>query len=318
MENPQKNELLTLLKKSAEEIKKAVIGKDNVIEMVLLTILTKGHILLEDIPGVGKTTLAVALSKVTSLRFSRIQFTPDVMPSDVTGYSVYNRVSGEFDFREGAVFCNLLLADELNRTSGKTQSALLEAMEEKAVTVDGITRVLPEPFIVIASQNPTGYVGTQLLPESQLDRFAVRLSLGYPDNTSETKILKLKSSGGAAEPETILHEGDILTMRKYVEQTYCDDRIYAYIAALGEMTRKNGRLSLGLSTRGTLSVCALSKASAFFSGRDFVLPEDIKRVWEHAVSHRIILDPRAKAAGDTSKQVAADILRAAPPPKIAG
>ncbi|MDR0992034.1 MAG: MoxR family ATPase [Ruminococcus sp.] len=316
MDDQKKKELLTLLKKSAEEIKKAVIGKDSVIDTVLMTILTKGHILLEDIPGVGKTTLAVALSKVTSLKFSRIQFTPDVMPSDVTGYNVYNRATGTFDFREGAVFCNLLLADELNRTSGKTQSALLEAMEEKAVTVDGVTRILPEPFIVIASQNPTGYVGTQLLPESQLDRFAVRLSLGYPETAAETKILKLKSSGNGAEPETVLHEGDILTMRKYVEDIFCDDRIYAYIAQLGAMTRSNGRLALGLSTRGTLSVCALSKAAAFFAGRGFVLPEDIKRVWEHAVSHRIILEPKAKAAGDTSKSVAADILRAATPPKL--
>jgi MoxR-like ATPase len=316
MNDPKKTELLSLLKKSAEEVKKAVIGKDNVIETVLLTMLTKGHILLEDIPGVGKTTLAVALSKVTSLRFSRIQFTPDVMPSDVTGYNVYNRAAGEFDFREGAVFCNLLLADELNRTSGKTQSALLEAMEEKAVTVDGVTRSLPEPFIVIASQNPTGYVGTQLLHESQLDRFAVRLSLGYPDTVSETQILKVKSGSNFSEPQTILHQGNILTMRKYVEDTYCDDRIYKYIADLGAMTRKNGRLALGLSTRGVLSVCALSKAAAFLSGRDFVLPEDIARIWLDAVSHRIILEPKAKAAGDTSKQIAADILRAAPPPKM--
>jgi MoxR-like ATPase len=316
MEDPKKTELLTLIKKSAEEVKKAVIGKDSVIEMVLLTMLTKGHILLEDIPGVGKTTLAVALSKVTSLAFSRIQFTPDVMPSDVTGYNVYNRATGEFEFREGAVFCNLLLADELNRTSGKTQSALLEAMEEKAVTVDGVTRRLTEPFTVIASQNPTGYVGTQLLPESQLDRFAVRLSLGYPDTASETKILKVKSAGSFSEPQTVLHQGDLLTMRKYVEDTYCDDRILAYIADLGAMTRKNGRLALGLSTRGTLSVCALSKAAAFLSGRDFVMPEDVGRVWEHAVSHRIILEPKAKAAGDTSIQVAADIYRAAPPPKL--
>jgi MoxR-like ATPase len=316
MDDPKKNELSSLLKQSAAEIQKTVIGKNSVIEMVLLTILTNGHILLEDIPGVGKTTLAVALSKVTSLKFSRIQFTPDVMPSDVTGYNVYNRATGEFDFREGAVFCNLLLADELNRTSGKTQSALLEAMEEKSVTVDGVTRRLSDPFIVIASQNPTGYVGTQLLPESQLDRFAVRLSLGYPDTVSEAKILKVKSSGESAEPQTVLHEGDLLTMRKYVRETYCDDRIYNYIADLGALTRKNGRLALGLSTRGTLSVSALAKSAAFFAGRDFVLPEDVKRVWEHAVAHRIILEPRAKAAGDTSKQAAADILRAAPPPKM--
>jgi MoxR-like ATPase len=316
MDDPKKIEFLTLIKKSAEEVKKAVIGKDSVIEMVFITMLTNGHILLEDIPGVGKTTLAVALSKVTSLKFSRIQFTPDVMPSDVTGYNVYNRATGEFEFREGAVFCNLLLADELNRTSGKTQSALLEAMEEKSVTVDGVTRYLSDPFIVIASQNPTGYVGTQLLPESQLDRFAVRLSLGYPDTVSEAKILKVKSSGEAAEPKTILHEGDLLTMRKYVRETYCDDRIYNYIADLGALTRKNGRLALGLSTRGTLSVSALAKSAAFFAGRDFVLPEDVKRVWEHAVAHRIILEPKAKAAGDTSKQAAADILKAAPPPKM--
>ena len=235
--------LIVLLKRSADEIKKTVIGKDDIIIKILMTACAGGHILLEDIPGVGKTTMAVAFSKALSLKYNRMQFTSDVMPADVTGFYMPNRATGEFDFKPGAVFCNLFLADEINRTSSKTQSALLEAMEEGAVTVDSVTRKLPDPFIVLATQNPSGSAGTQLLPESQLDRFMIRLSMGYPTVGEETEILKAKSSKKAApRVNSIMTAQDLIEIRSAAEDIFVSDEIYDYIARLSGATRSDRRL----------------------------------------------------------------------------
>ena len=237
------------------EVKKAVIGKDTIVIKTLLAILCKGHILIEDIPGVGKTTLALSFSKALSLEHNRMQFTPDVLPSDVTGFSVYNKVKNTFEFRPGVAFCNLFLADEINRTSSKTQSALLELMEEKSITVDGVTYKLPEPYTVIATQNPIGSAGTHNLPDSQLDRFMIKLSMGYPDFGGEVAILKAKFN---ANPLNDVHEvvnaRMILELQDYISNIYVDDKIYEYIVQLAAATRNHPMIKLGVSPRGTLAL----------------------------------------------------------------
>lgn len=300
-----------------DEVQKAVIGKNDIIIKVLLAIIAKGHILLDDIPGVGKTTLAVAFSKAMSLDYKRMQFTPDVLPADVTGFTVYNRQTGSFDYKPGAALCSLFLADEINRTSSKTQSALLEAMEEGSVTVDGVTHPLPKPFIVIATQNPIGSVGTQMLPESQLDRFIVRLSMGYPDLESEISILRSKESSENTENIVpVASAADIIAMQKAAEEIFADDRIYKYIASIAAATRSNSQVRLGLSPRGTIAVSAMSKAAALLRGRGYVIPEDVKFVLNDTAEHRILLTPKAKAAGTSARDVLNDISARIPAPKI--
>ena len=234
----EQNIILTQASDIISEVKKAVIGKDDVIVKVLLAIISGGHILLEDIPGVGKTTMALAFSKALSLDYKRMQFTPDVLPSDVTGFNIFNKQTGRFEYKEGAAVCSLFLADEINRTSSKTQSALLELMEEGSVTVDGVTRPLPKPYIVIATENPIGSVGTQQLPESQLDRFIVRLSMGYPDKNSEISILKARSeSEPAANVRRIVSSEDIIRMQEAAKSIYVDDKVYDYMVRLASATR---------------------------------------------------------------------------------
>lgn len=311
--------LISLLKKSAEEIKKAVIGKDDVIIKILMTICAGGHILLEDIPGVGKTTMAVAFSKALSLGYNRMQFTADVMPADVTGFYMPNRKTGEFEFREGAVFCNLFLADEINRTSSKTQSALLEAMEEGSVTVDHVTRKLPDPFIVLATQNPSGSAGTQLLPESQLDRFMVRLSMGYPDVSQEAAILKSRASKKTAPcVEQAMTINDIITLRSAAEDIFVSDEIYDYIARLAAATRSDKRFELGVSPRGSVSAAAMAKCSAMFNGRSYVIPDDVKFVYGDVCAHRVIpARVRGRLPSDSEIRAAlGDIFRDVPAPKL--
>lgn len=300
-----------------DDVQKAVIGKNDIIIKVLLAIIAKGHILLDDIPGVGKTTLAVAFSKAMSLDYKRMQFTPDVLPADVTGFTVYNRQTGSFDYKPGAALCSLFLADEINRTSSKTQSALLEAMEEGSVTVDGVTHPLPKPFIVIATQNPIGSVGTQMLPESQLDRFIVRLSMGYPDLESEISILRSKESSENTENIVpVASAADIIAMQKAAEEIFADDRIYKYIASIAAATRSHSQVRLGLSPRGTIAVSAMSKAAALLRGRGYVIPEDVKFVLNDTAEHRILLTPKAKAAGTSARDVLNDISARIPAPKI--
>ena len=301
------------------EIKKAVIGKDETIIKVLLAILAKGHILIEDIPGVGKTTMALAFSKAMSLDYNRMQFTPDVLPTDITGFSIYNKSTGNFEYKPGVAVCNLFLADEINRTSSKTQSALLEIMEEGNITVDGKSYRLPQPYTVIATQNPIGSIGTQMLPESQLDRFMIKLNMGYPDVKSEIKILKSKLGDygkGVFEVKTVVTLNELRTLQKLVENVYINDSIFAYIAYLADATRKHPMISLGLSPRGAISLASMSEASALLCGRDYVIPDDVAFVFNEVAQHRIILERKASLSGLNESAVLNEILRNVSVPKI--
>lgn len=286
------------------EVKKAVIGKDEVILKVLLAMISGGHILLEDIPGVGKTTMALAFSKALSLDYKRMQFTPDVLPSDVTGFNIFNKQTGRFEYKEGAAICSLFLADEINRTSSKTQSALLELMEEGSVTVDGVTRPLPKPYIVIATENPIGSVGTQQLPESQLDRFIVRLSMGYPDKNSEISILKARSeSEPAASVRRIVSSEDILRMQEAAKKIYVDDKVYDYMVRLVSATREHTLIRLGISPRGTVALAAMTRAVALLRGRDFAVPDDVRYIFKDVCCHRLVMSPKSKLNGETAASV---------------
>lgn len=307
------NEILSQIK---SQIQKIIRGKDTVIDMALTSMLAGGHILLEDIPGVGKTTLAVALSKSISLSYKRMQFTPDVLPSDILGFSLYDNKTGEFTYRPGSIFTNLFLADEINRTSPKTQSALLEVMEERKVSVDGITRPLPEPFFVIATQNPVGASGTQKLPDSQLDRFFVKLSLGYPDHNSAADILRGHSMDQIDQVFAVCTGDDFLLMQKEAADIFCKDELLEYIVSLIEATRANENLSLGISPRGSLALLKMSRAHAFFENRNYVIPEDIHAVFYSVTNHRMQLSTRAKAAGVTEFDITEQILKEVPIPRL--
>lgn len=275
------------------EIKKYIKGKDDVIEKVLCAMLAGGHILLEDIPGVGKTTLAVSVSEAMSLSYKRVQFTPDVMPSDITGFSMFNPQTRQFEYHTGAAMCNLLLADEINRTSPKTQSALLEIMEEGKVTVDGNTYYIPKPFFVIATQNPFGSAGTQRLPESQLDRFMIRLTVGYPSHDSSIDILK--SDIPANKITSVLNNEQFLAMQDTVSNLHVDEAVYDFIVNIAEASRDNEYISLGVSPRGTKALLRMSKAYAFLNGKDYVGMDDVIANIPSVLSHRIVLNSKAKA-----------------------
>lgn len=279
------------------EIKKAVKGKDQVIEKVLAAMLAGGHILLEDIPGVGKTTLAMAIAKSMSLSYKRVQFTPDVLPSDIVGFSMYNQESKTFEYQQGAVYCNLFLADEINRTSPKTQSALLEVMEEGNVTVDGVTRPLPDPFVVIATENPLGSSGTQMLPESQLDRFMVCLSMGYPEHEAAVNILKDNAHKPISTLQNVITVEKFVELRKKTNDMYVHDSIYEYIVTLVEGTRTNPLFSMGASPRGSIALLRMAKAMAVLNDRDYVTPEDIRNVFVDVLGHRVKLSTKARAEG---------------------
>lgn len=299
------------------EVKKAVIGKDAVIIKVLLAILCKGHVLIEDIPGVGKTTLALAFSKALSLQHNRMQFTPDVLPTDVTGFTLFNKAKNNFEFRPGVAFCNLFLADEINRTSSKTQSALLELMEEKRITVDGVTYKLPDPYTVIATQNPIGSAGTHNLPDSQLDRFMLKLSMGYPDASGEIAILKSKYKSDPLQNVKAVADADaIIELQDAVANIYVDDKIYEYIVALSAETRKHPLIKLGISPRGTLALMQISKGIAAAMGRSYVIPDDVVFICHDVFEHRIILSSKAKLAEKTPSDIISDIIKNVPAPKI--
>ena len=299
------------------QVRKAVVGKDSVLLWVLAAILAKGHILLEDIPGVGKTTLALAFSRVLDLSYSRMQFTPDVLPSDVTGYTVPDPKTGEMQYKPGAVLCNLFLADELNRATSRTQSALLEAMEEGQVTVDGIRHELPQPFTVIATQNPTGAAGTQLLPDSQMDRFTVRLSLGYPSPRDEMAMVLSRQGGNpllALQP--LMTRQQLQDLQQCVEETFVSEPIVHYIVTLITATRQSDLLLRGASPRATLAVTAMAKAVARLRGRDYVVPGDVREVFIHTTAHRLLLSPKAEAQGQTAEQILRQILEHTDAPKL--
>ncbi len=298
------------------EVKKAVIGKDDCIVKAVAAILAGGHILLNDIPGVGKTTLAMALSKSMSLQQNRIQFTPDVLPSDITGFSMYQKETGEFVYQPGSVMCNLLLADEINRTSPKTQSALLEVMQEHKVTVDGVSRMVPEPFIVIATQNPFGSAGTWMLPEAQLDRFMICLSMGYP--SMEDEIAILKGNREQEEINSIISKEELRKMQKTVVNIQVHDAVYQYIGELVHRTRNHEMIDLGVSPRGALNIVQMAKALAFLRQREFVIPEDVMDVFDCVCEHRIVLNTKAKIARKDAGKILTEIIQEVKAPKAVG
>lgn len=303
MSNAQKARLVI------EEVKKAIVGKDDCVEKVMTAILAQGHILIEDIPGVGKTTLALAFARAMDLKQNRVQFTPDVLPADITGFTVYNKEKETFVYQPGAAMCNILLADEINRTSPKTQSALLEVMEEGNVTVDGVTREVPTPFIVMATENPIGSAGTQMLPESQLDRFLICLSLGYPDMQDEIAILKSRRQTNPLETiRPAIHAQELLAMQKEAAAVFIHDEVYAYMAALAANTRSSELLELGLSPRGTLALAGMAQARAYLKGRDYVIPDDVAAVFYDVALHRIRPGGKAKLNRMTAAAVVGQIL----------
>lgn len=297
-------------------VNRIIKGKEDVVEKVLAAIIGGGHILMEDIPGVGKTTLATTFAKVLSLDYKRVQFTPDVLPSDLLGFSMYHSQKGEFEFKEGAVFCNLLLADEINRTSPKTQSALLEVMEERQVSIEGTTRRLPEPFIVIATQNPVGSSGTQLLPESQLDRFLIRLSMGYPGHEDAVALLKGEVWKQLAGVSPILSLEELRELQANTEAVFVHDSLYEYMVSLVEQTRNNPLFAQGASPRAAIALLRMSRAMAIIDGRDFITAHDIQRVLVDVLGHRVRLSARALAEGTSLKAAIDKLYETVRTPKI--
>jgi len=291
------------------EIEKVVLGKHNAVSMLVTAMFAGGHVLIEDVPGVGKTTLAASLAKAAGLNFKRAQFTPDVMASDITGFNIYNRQTESFDFKEGLVMCNILLADEINRASPKTQSSLLEAMEESRVTVDGVTYEVPNPFMVIATQNPTGFVGTYPLPEAQLDRFSARITMGYPSVEEEVEIISARKTINPADKIVSVSSLDyIIAIRKLTQLVNVSDELYKYIVLLTSVTRKNENLALGASPRASLALMRMSQAYAFTHHRNYVVPEDICAVYKYVIAHRIILKQEAKLNRVTADNVLSEIM----------
>lgn len=298
------------LKRIEESVSKVIVGKKDILEKLLTVLFAGGHVLIEDVPGVGKTTMVHALARSTGCSFKRIQFTPDLLPSDITGVTVYNMKMGEFEFKQGPITSNIILADEINRGSPKTQSSLLEAMQERQITVDGNTWKLPEPFMVLATQNPIEYEGTFPLPEAQIDRFTIRISMGYPTYDEEKRILNKCSSDkmlGSIEPVISIEE--VLSMRKLVEKVHVDDSIEDYIVKLVQSTREHKDVYLGCSPRGTLALFNNCRALAFIRGREYVLPDDVKELAFCTLAHRIILKSEAGIQGKDQYSVLAEILK---------
>lgn len=301
------------------ELAKIIKGKSEITDKIIMAVLAEGHVLLEDVPGVGKTTTALALSRLMGMEFQRIQFTPDVVPSDVTGFTMYDKESNSFIYRPGSVMCNLLLADEINRTSSKTQSALLEVMEEGMVTVDGESHPVPKPFVVIATENPVGSSGTQMLPESQLDRFMISTTMGYPDHGSLVDILRDRQEVNPLQnAKAVLNSEEILELQAQVRKVYVSNEVLSYIADLAEATRKHELIMLGLSPRGTLALCRMAKAAAYLAGRDYMVPEDVVNVFQDVAGHRMVLESRARYEEKTARQILGEILETVPSPKVEG
>ena len=300
------------------EVKKVICGKDYIIAQALTAILAGGHILMEDVPGVGKTTMAVAFSKTMGLNYGRVQFTPDVLPSDITGFSLYDKTTGTMKYQPGSIFHNLFLADELNRASTRTQSALLEAMEEGNVTVDGNTYMLPKPFTVIATQNPTGASGTSLLPDSQIDRFMIRLSIGYPSAKDEKAMIESRKNGFNAmdSVQTVCDVNTILQMQAEVNNIFVHDNVTDYIVTLINKTRGHKNLIRGGSPRATLALTSMAKACAYLNGRNYVVPSDIQKVFLPVITHRLMLTPEAEINGVKTNDIAQEILKDTLSPKI--
>ncbi len=304
------------LNKVMDAVNDIIKGKDDIVKKVLAAVIGGGHILMEDIPGVGKTTLATTFAKVLSLDYKRVQFTPDVLPSDLLGFSMYHNGKGEFEFNEGAVFCNLLLADEINRTSPKTQSALLEVMEERQVSIEGATRPLPDPFIVIATENPAGSSGTQLLPESQLDRFLVCLSMGYPKHEDAVALLKGEVWKQLSHVSPILSLSELKELQKRTEEIFVHDSVYEYIVSLVETTRNDPLFASGASPRGAIALLRMSRAMAMLAERDFVTPKDVQDVLADVLGHRLRLSARSRAEGISMSEAVETLYQKVKSPKL--
>ena len=298
-----------LVHKMLEHMEQVIIGKREVLELVVVALISEGHILLEDVPGVGKTTLANALAHTIHSGFSRIQFTPDTLPSDITGMTIYNMQNGQFELVKGQIMNHIILADEINRTSPKTQASLLEAMEERQVTVDGKSYQLPQPFMVIATQNPIDYLGTYNLPEAQLDRFLMKISIGYPDKESEIKMVQaFLEDSNWKQIDYVVEEADIIAMIKEVQLVKVHPDLIDYLLRLVEETRNNSAISLGASPRATLALSRSSQALAYMNGRDFVIPDDIRKMVIPVLAHRLVLSSEAKLNKQTPEKLLKVIL----------
>jgi len=312
----QQNQVRSLIYALQQNIRRVIVGKDDAIELALIALLCKGHVLIEDVPGVGKTTLVAALARSLSCSFKRIQFTPDVMPSDVTGFTMPSLQTGSLEFKPGAVMSQIVLADEINRTSPKTQSSLLEVMEEGQVTVDGVTHPLPRPFMVLATQNPVDFVGTYPLPEAQMDRFFLRISIGYPSIEEEMDVLERYS--GQASPlstlQAVCTAGDIIAMQDLVGSVYCSREVRSYVAQIAACTRSHPSLMLGVSPRGAIALIRAAQGCAVLAGRDYILPDDVKRMALPVLSHRLILTPEARMKGHSAQQILLSLLSSVPVP----
>jgi MoxR-like ATPase len=303
--------------KIIDNVESVIIGKRDQVELALMTLMCGGHLLIEDVPGVGKTMLARSLARSSGCSFNRIQFTPDLLPSDVTGVSIYNQTTAGFEFRPGPVFSQIVLADEINRATPKAQSALLEAMEERQVTVDGQTHQTPDPFMVMATQNPIEYEGTFPLPEAQLDRFLIRLELGYPSPENERSMMERQLHGHpVGELGQVCQSNDILGLQAAVREVYVDVLVQEYIVKLVDSTREHPSVYLGASPRGSLSLQRLAQARASLQGRDYVLPDDVKRLVYPVLAHRILLNAQARVKGGTTKQIIEDCVDRVPVPGV--
>ena len=292
-----------------QEIEKVVVGKNENVEKIMMAVLAGGHVLMEDVPGTGKTTTAMTFAKVLGMDTRRVQFTSDTMPSDIIGYSVYDKDSGEFKFKPGAVMTNLLLADEINRTSSKTQSALLEAMEEMRVTVDGQTYPLPRPFVVLATQNPVGSAGTQMLPSAQMDRFMIKISMGYPDFESQISILRDRHTENPLNRiQPVVDLQELQQLIREANEVEVQDSVYEYVTRLTQATREHPMIQLGVSPRGALAVCRMAKAYAYLHGRDFVIPEDVAAVFSDVCSHRLVLSTKARMMEEKAENLIQSVI----------
>ncbi len=293
-----------------KNVGKVIVGKESAVELMMIALLCRGHVLIEDVPGVGKTTLASALARSLDCSFKRIQFTPDITPSDITGFSIANFKTGELEYRPGMIMSQIVLADEINRTSPKTQSSLLEVMEEGQVSVDGVTYPMPEPFIVLATQNPVDFVGTYPLPEAQLDRFFMRISIGYPTAEEEAAILEryTGSTRPMEELRPICSSSDIVRLQQEVEKVYAAKEIRVYVSAIAAASRRSGALQLGVSTRAAISLVRASQANALLEGRDYVRPEDVQKMAEPVLAHRLVLSPEARMRNMTAQRVLNNVM----------
>ena len=303
-----------------ENVRRVIVGKDEAIELALIALLCRGHVLIEDVPGVGKTTLAASLSKSLDCSFRRIQFTPDVTPSDITGFTMYNARSGEMEYRPGVVMTQILLADEINRTSPKTQSSLLEVMEEGQVTVDGVTRRLPQPFMVLATQNPIDFVGTYPLPEAQMDRFFLRIMIGYPSIEEEMDVLDRFSSSESPLKSLLPVCGteEILQLQELVGTVYCSREVRSYVATIAAASRSHPSIQLGVSPRGAIALIRSAQACAILAGRSYILPDDVRRMAHSVLSHRLILTPEARMKGISAEGILSHLIDSLPVPGAKG